>query len=66
MIKRFGRYATSKREDWNGGAAEEQLSAPSPRILLKQVEHFVVAHPKQSLIVALTAGVVLGWMSKRR
>jgi hypothetical protein len=30
------------------------------------VEHYVANHPKRSLIAALTAGAVLGWLTKRR
>jgi ElaB/YqjD/DUF883 family membrane-anchored ribosome-binding protein len=29
-------------------------------------EQYIANHPKRSLIVALTAGAVLGWLTKRR
>jgi ElaB/YqjD/DUF883 family membrane-anchored ribosome-binding protein len=34
--------------------------------LWRQVERLVVEHPKQSLAAAALAGVVLGWIIKRR
>jgi hypothetical protein len=32
----------------------------------RRVEKVIVEHPKQSLIAALAAGAVLGWITKRR
>ncbi|MEX2112872.1 MAG: hypothetical protein WD845_06770 [Pirellulales bacterium] len=34
--------------------------------LCQRAEQFVVSHPKQSLVAALSAGVILGWIIRRR
>jgi hypothetical protein len=48
--------------------AARQPDSWSPRAvgLWQQVEQLVVEHPKQSLAAAALAGVVLGWIIKRR
>jgi ElaB/YqjD/DUF883 family membrane-anchored ribosome-binding protein len=43
----------------------EEVPAAAVR-LWQRVEQLVVEHPKQSLAVAAVAGVVLGWIIKRR
>ena len=34
--------------------------------LVARLGQWIAAHPKQSLITALAAGAVLGWITKRR
>ena len=37
-----------------------------PAALWQRVEQLIADHPTQSLIAALAAGALLGWISKRR
>ena len=46
-----------------------QQPAPMPALsvpLVARIGRWIAEHPKQSLITALTAGAVLGWITKRR
>jgi hypothetical protein len=65
MKNRFGDGATvephSSTEDANVVVSAQRLQA-----LWRRVERMVADHPKQSIIAALAAGAILGWISKRR
>ncbi len=65
MINRISRARTTLLE------AERQVShavdvARRWRPGLHRFEEAIVDHPKTSLVAALAAGVVLGWIIKRR
>jgi ElaB/YqjD/DUF883 family membrane-anchored ribosome-binding protein len=47
-------------------AATPAVSTSAATGLWQRVEQLVVEHPKHSLAVAAAAGVVLGWIIKRR
>ncbi len=54
-----------------GQAVETPLPQAGPLArhvaeLGKRAERLVVEHPKHSLLAALVAGVILGWIIKRR
>ena len=46
---------------------EQETSLPAVTVpLVARIGRWIAAHPKQSLITALTAGAVLVWITKRR
>jgi len=48
-------------------AQEPATTLPAVNVpLVARIGRWIAAHPKQSLITALTAGAVLGWITKRR
>jgi hypothetical protein len=66
MTKRFD-VRPSIEHNWS--SAEDVEAAGSTRRaieLWQRLERMVADHPKQSLIAALTAGALLGWITKRR
>ncbi len=38
----------------------------SSKALVDRMERLITSHPKESLVIAVAAGAVLGWISKRR
>jgi hypothetical protein len=50
-----------------GSTFRAEPSMPGPTVpLVERLGRWIAAHPKQSLITALAAGAVLGWITKRR
>ena len=66
MTKRFGdhrsieQYLPSDDEDATTGARKRSIG------VWHRLERMVGDYPKQSLIAALAAGALLGWITKRR
>jgi hypothetical protein len=67
VIHRFDPRAAVPHDDQRLPATDgAQAVGGTSAALLRRLEQLITAHPKQSLIAALTAGVLLGWISKRR
>ena len=66
MINRFDdREAIERYLPVEGGNRPATVSGRAGE-LWRRVERAVLDYPKQSHIAALTAGAVLGWITKRR
>jgi hypothetical protein len=66
MINRFDdREAIERVVAAEGSLTSPQMAARATA-LWRRVEKAVAEHPKQSLIAALAAGAVIGWITKRR
>jgi ElaB/YqjD/DUF883 family membrane-anchored ribosome-binding protein len=66
MINRFEDQSSVERLLAAPSEAVKNVMSHQGKALVDRLQRYVTAHPKESLLIAATAGVVLGWITKRR
>jgi hypothetical protein len=66
IIKRFDGYKAMPGHPPAESSTELADVSRRARSIWRRVERVVADHPKQSLLAALAAGAVVGWLTKRR
>jgi ElaB/YqjD/DUF883 family membrane-anchored ribosome-binding protein len=66
MINRFDDRPSIERLLVAPAESVKSAVMHSGKAIVDRMERLITSHPKESLVIAVAAGAVLGWISKRR